>query len=155
VKEVDGSPSISGVSTLRINQTDGLYVQGAGPAGSADVRLTAATRTQAGGVSVGNQNWSGWKQADGFTLAVGGSEASYVALTALGGPLVNSLVVSSTGGLMPDIYIAAGGNLFGGGTDDVYIYATNGIVRLSFDGGLFSFAEFFGGPVTGFTGVLG
>src|SRR5262245_10178497 len=59
VVEVDGTPSISPVATLRLDSSTGLAL--AGSAGVATASLLAATPTQQGGVSTSSQTFAGAK----------------------------------------------------------------------------------------------
>ena len=63
IEEVDGSPSYTGIVTIRYDQADGFVVTQPG-AGIARVDMVPATRTQAGNVSVSTQSWAGRKCAD-------------------------------------------------------------------------------------------
>ncbi|OWY59968.1 hypothetical protein B7486_71720, partial [cyanobacterium TDX16] len=115
------SPSYTGTATLRFDQTDGFVVSQPG-AGIARVDLAAATTSQAGGVSTGNQHWTGQKLATaGFGLETIGSPAAFTFygayLLANGSTEAPNLVFTSNGaaggvmesGLLQFIHSSIGG----------------------------------------------
>jgi hypothetical protein len=64
VAEADGSPSVSSVTQLQVDQVDGCVISSPG-AGIARLDLLPATWFQAGIVSTTDQSWHGWKTSDG------------------------------------------------------------------------------------------
>ena len=61
VRELDGSPSYSGIVTLTLDQADGFIVSQPA-AGEVRVDIDGASATQAGIVTLGTQTWAGFKK---------------------------------------------------------------------------------------------
>lgn len=158
-KNEDLSLTMAGVDTIVAYQDDGVYFTYSTflPGSIADLRLSGANRIQNGTVTTGNQSWSGTKGADGFTVYKPGDPSLGISMYTDG---FGRFFISRIG---TDVALHAGywvygtsGGARGGRTEDVYITGGSGFVyRLMFAGGVFDGYQVFGGPVTGFTGVLG
>lgn len=162
-KDEDGSPVYTGVDTIRAYQTEGVHFEAlaGAPAGSADLRLYAASRTQAGSVSTGNQQWTGTKGSDGYSIFPVGSPTVPSKGVNLHTDTFGRLLMTRYGAdfaTLPGYCVqSTTEGVRGGRSDDVYITGAGGtIYLLSFRGGVYDGLQVFPSTTgSGFTGVLG
>src|SRR5262245_47398411 len=108
VQEVDLAPTLTGISTLRFDQTDGFVVSQPA-AGIARIDMAGATYSQAGTVYPGSQVWQGDKGIERDADSFGGDYGFYLKNTGVDGGNVGFVILlaDSTSGYTTAAYRAA------------------------------------------------
>src|SRR5262245_28074584 len=108
VQEVDLAPTLTGISTLRFDQTDGFVVSQPA-AGIARIDMAGATYSQAGTVYPGSQVWQGDKGIERDADSFGGDYGFYLKNTGGDGGNVGFVILlaDSTSGYTTAAYRAA------------------------------------------------